>query len=88
MVPHLNWALDEMMPIFAEYGIPVNRASMPIMDKKTTQLVMALLALMVNDRDPMARSQVAYFTEPDYTCEKIMDNRLDILSSDNGRMTT
>ena len=78
-----NWALDEMMPIFAEYGIPVNRASMPIMDKKTTQLVMALLALMVNDRDPMARSQVAYFTEPDYTCEKIMDNRLDILSSDN-----
>lgn len=78
-----NWALDEMMPIFAEYGIPVNRASMPIIDKKTTQLVMALLALMVNERDPMARSQVAYFTEPDYTCEKIMDNRLDNLSSDN-----
>ena len=78
-----NWALDEMIPIFAEYGIPVNRSSMPIMDKKTTQLVMALLALIVNDRDTMARSQVAYFTEQGYTCERIMDKRLDNLSSDS-----
>ena len=78
-----NWALDEMIPVFAEYGIPVNRSSMPIMDKKTTQLVMALLALIVNDRDTMARSQVAYFTEQGYTCERIMDKRLDNLSSDS-----
>ena len=56
---------------------------MPIMDKKTTQLVMALLALIVNDRDTMARSQVAYFTEQGYTCERIMDKRLDNLSSDS-----
>ena len=78
-----NWALDKMIPIFAEYGIPVNRSSMPIMDKKTTQLVMALLSLIVNDRDTMARSQVAYFTEQGYSCEKIMDSRLDNLSSDS-----
>ena len=78
-----NRALDDMIPIFAEYGIPVNRSSMPIMDKKTTKLVMALLSLIVNDRDTMARSQVAYFTEQGYSCERIMDSRLDNLSSES-----
>ena len=80
-----NWDLDEMISDFAKFGIPVNRSSMPIKDKKTTQLVKALLSLIVNDRDTMARSQVAYFTEQGYSCEKIMDSRLDNLSSESDK---
>ena len=71
-----NKPLDELSRMLQPYNIPVVRDENADVSRDETQLICALLSLIVDATDDHARAQIAFLTEPGYGIAKIMDEKL------------
>lgn len=70
-----------------KHGIPANRENVPIFEMKATPLVMALLALVVSEKDSLAKATIAMLTEEGYDTKKLIEEKLE-LDADKERKET
>lgn len=77
----LNDKLDNLASELCALGVPVCRESDNVKDSRTGRLMKALLTLVAMPNNMLARAEVAYLTEKDYHLSKIIEERLDNLSS-------
>ena len=57
-------------------GIPASRENMPVMEMQAAPLVIALLSLIENDGDSLAKAQIAYLTEENMDTRAIIEQKL------------
>ena len=74
--------LDPLADELRALHVPVCRESNDIKESRAGRLMKALLTLVNNHTNQLARAEVAYLTEPYYNVTKIIENRLDHLASD------
>lgn len=70
-----NTELDKLAAELKEYNIPVLREEGTSVECNEVTLLTALLSLVVNQDDTMARAQVAFLTEPGYDAAQILDQK-------------
>lgn len=70
-----NKPLDKLASDLDNYSIPANRENVSILNLNATLLVEALLALIVSDRDTLAKSQIAFLTEKDFTTQALIEDK-------------
>lgn len=71
-----NKDLDTLSNYLEEQGIPVNHGTGSLLEQKETELISSILALVVDERNMLARAKVAYLTSKGSTLAQLMDNRL------------
>jgi len=72
-----NAPLNEMAGILTDnYGIPASRENLPVSQMKSTPLVMALLALIVSEKDSLAKAQIAILTEQGFGTKQLIEGKL------------
>lgn len=76
-----NEKLDNLASELRALGVPVCRENDKVKDSRTGRLMKALLTLVSMPGNMLARAEVAYLTEKDYHLSKIIEERLDNLSS-------
>ena len=69
------------------HGIPANRENVPILEMKATPLVMALLALVLSEKDSLAKATIAMLTEEGYDTKKLIEEKL-VLDADEDSKET
>lgn len=77
VLARVNEELNKLAKKLRELNIPVCRESTNINDLRTGQLMKALLTLVDNPTNSLARAQVAYLTASDYNLTKLIEDRLD-----------
>ncbi|MCD8296226.1 MAG: UvrD-helicase domain-containing protein [Prevotella sp.] len=77
-----NSELDKVADSLKQFNIPVNRANIPLIESVTFQLVMALLKIMSNRNDTLAKATVAFLTENGYSTSRIIEEKLENPSPD------
>ena len=87
-----NSELDGIANAIKSLGIPVNRGSGNISEYDETELLFAVLSILQNKRDTLSKIKIAYLTEPGWTLNHIIDDRLDYnerarLAGEEGRET-
>lgn len=87
-----NSELDGIANAIKSLGIPVNRGSGNISEYDETELLFAVLSILQNKRDTLSKIKIAYLTEPGWTLNHIIDDRLDYnervrLAGEDGRET-
>lgn len=58
------------------YGIPCNRGDMPATQTLTWTLIASVLRVVASPRDTLAKAQIAYLVEPDYTTARIIEEKI------------
>ena len=76
-----NSHLDNLADELRKLHVPVCREATDIKDSRTGRLLKALLTLVNTPSNQLARAEVAYLTEPGYHVTKIIEHRLDYLTS-------
>lgn len=76
-----NSHLDKLAEELRKLHVPVCREATDIKDSRTGRLLKALLTLVNNPSNQLARAEVAYLTESGYHVTKIIEHRLDYLAS-------
>ena len=76
-----NSELDKLADELRNIGVPVCRENDNIKDTRTGRLVKALLTLMTTPGNLLAKAEIAYLTEREYNVTKIIEERLDNISS-------
>lgn len=76
-----NSKLDNLASALRALDIPVCRENDKVKDSRTGRLMKALLTLVTMPGNMLARAEVAYLTEGGYHISKIIEKRLDNLSS-------
>lgn len=76
-----NEKLNNLASELHALGVPVCREKDKVKDSRTGRLMKALLTLVSMPGNMLARAEVAYLTEKDYHLSKIIEERLDNLSS-------
>ena len=71
-----NSDLNTLSKVLALNGIPVSRGESKVAGQQATILLQALLAIVVNDRDTLAKAQVAFLTAQGYNLKHIIEERL------------
>lgn len=82
VLAHTNSKLDKLAEELRMIGVPVSRESGEIMESRTGRLMKALLTLMASPNNLLARAEVAYLAESGYNLTKIIEQRLDNISSE------
>ena len=87
-----NSELDSIANAIKSLGIPVNRGSGNIKEYDETELLFAVLCILQNKKDTLSKIKIAYLTEPGWTLNHIIDDRLDYnervrLAGEDGRET-
>ena len=77
-----NDDLDALADELRALHVPVCRESNDIKESRAGRLLKALLTLVNTPSNQLARAEVAYLTEPGYHITKIIEDRLDHLSSE------
>lgn len=76
-----NDDLDKLADALRKRGVPVCRENDNIKDSRTGRLIKALLTLMTTPGNLLAKAEIAYLTEPGYHLTRIIEERLDNISS-------
>ena len=72
-----NAELDRLAEkLSAEYGIPVNRESGDLSGLKETELLSAVLSLIVDNSNEVAKAKIAYLTVPGFGVGRMIDSKL------------
>ncbi len=69
------------------YGIPVSRESIDYNTLESVQLVGALLDIVTDDRNTLAKSKVAFLTEEDFDTRKLIESKL-LHDADDNRQSS
>lgn len=77
-----NEDLSKLANELRALSVPVCRESNDIKESRTGRLLKALLTLVNTPSNQLARAEVAYLTEPGYHVTKIIEGRLDYLSTE------
>ncbi len=77
-----NGDLDKLADELRALNVPVCRESSDIKESRTGRLLKALLTLVNTPSNQLARAEVAYLTEPGYHVTKIIEGRLEHLSTE------
>ena len=72
-----NKDFNNIVTDLSGYNIPISRGEQTIKETRTKALVFALLALVVNERDTMARATVATLAEQGYGTKEIIEGKID-----------
>lgn len=73
-----NTELDNLAAILRdERNIPVNRENGELLACKETELLNAVLSLIVDNSNELAKAKIAYLTEPECTIGQIIDSKLE-----------
>ena len=79
-----NKELDNLAKELKNYDVPVLREEGGDGEQKEVTLVNALLSLVANPSDTLARAQIAYLSEPGYGAAEILDKKL-LHNSEEGK---
>lgn len=71
-----NNTLDTLSEFLTEYGLPVGRAGGKLAEYKETELLTAVLSLLVDPKNNLAKAKIAFLTEPGYSVGMILDDKL------------
>ncbi len=71
-----NDRIDRLAPMLADRGIPVNREGIDISETGAYLLITSLIQLVIDASDTLARAQIAFITEPGYTLQRLIDDKL------------
>lgn len=71
-----NDRIDRLAPMLADQGIPVNREGIDISETGAYLLITSLIQLVIDASDTLARAQIAFITEPGYTLQWLIDDKL------------
>ena len=72
-----NAELDRLATLLRdERNIPVNRENGALLACKETELLNAVLSLIVDNSNELAKAKIAYLTEPGWTIGHIIDSKL------------
>lgn len=77
-----NDELDNLASALRALNIPVCREAPDIKESRVGRLMKSLLTLVLKPYNQLARAEVAYLTQPDMHISRIIEERLDNLSSD------
>ena len=73
-----NSELDSLADVLRnQYNIPVNRENGALLACKETELLNAVLSLIVDNSNELAKAKIAYLTEPGWTIGHIIDDKLE-----------
>lgn len=72
-----NNTLDTLAEFLTQtYGLPVSRAGGKLAEYKETELLIAILSLLVDPKNNLAKAKIAFLTEPGYSVGAILDDKL------------
>lgn len=71
-----NDRIDQLAQMLADRGIPVNRDGIDISETGAYLLITSLIQLVIDASDTLARAQIAFITEPGYTLQRLIDDKL------------
>ena len=71
-----NDRVDKLAQMLADRGIPVNREGIDISETGAYLLITSLIQLVIDASDTLARAQIAFITEPGYTLQRLIDDKL------------
>ena len=71
-----NDRIDRLAPMLADRSIPVNREGIDISETGAYLLITSLIQLVIDASDTLARAQIAFITEPGYTLQRLIDDKL------------
>ena len=71
-----NDRIDRLAQMLADQGIPVNRDGIDISETGAYLLITSLIQLVIDASDTLARAQIAFITEPGYTLQRLIDDKL------------
>lgn len=71
-----NDRIDKLAQMLADRGIPVNREGIDISETGAYLLITSLIQLVIDASDTLARAQIAFITEPGYTLQRLIDDKL------------
>ena len=72
-----NKTLDTLSEILTEtYCLPVSRAGGKLAEYKETELLTAILSLLVDPKNNLAKAKIAFLTEKGYSVGTILDDKL------------
>lgn len=77
-----RYDLDPVAKKLAECGVKVDRANLKVSEMMAWQLVRAILRIVANDTDNLAKAQVAALTEENFTTVELVDDKL-LFDEDN-----
>lgn len=78
MLARSNKELDDLSDkLKNDYNLPVLRDGASIADSYEKTLLFAMLRLLVNRRDLLAKAELAYITEPGYSIDSIIDKKIE-----------
>lgn len=77
-----NSELDKLADELRKLHVPVCREETDIKDSRTGQLMKALLTLVVEPSNQLARAEVAYLTKQGQDVKHIIEDRLDVIKDD------
>lgn len=82
-----NDSLDSLAAELKKYDIPILREEGSDGEQKELVLLNALLSLIANSTDTLARAQIAYLSEPGYDAARILDEKI-TLNCDESKKDT
>lgn len=72
-----NNTLDTLAEFLTQtYSLPVSRAGGKLAEYKETELLTAILSLLVDPQNNLAKAKIAFLTEPGYSLGTILDDKL------------
>lgn len=71
-----------------EKGIPVNVGTGSILMQKETELISAILTLIVDPYNQLAKAKIVHLTDPEYKISDLIDKRLEYLQDESENKKT
>ncbi len=68
-------------------GIPVNVGTGSILMQKETELISAILTLIVDPYNQLAKAKIVHLTDPNYRISNLVDERLEYLQNESEKKT-
>ena len=77
VLAYSNHELSLLSEALSDIGIPVNHGSGLLAEQKETELMMALLTLLVDGHNLLAKAKIVYLTTKGWQLSKLIDSRLE-----------
>ena len=83
VLAYSNYELDILADALSNIGIAVNHGSDTLNNQKETELIFAVLTLLVDGRNQLAKAKIVYLAERGWQLNRLIDDRLQNLDDYN-----